>query len=237
MESAGMTLDEVKSLIRKEYGFFESPKKADRLFLTEEHWEQIDWTDEEQFINAALPHKLWNMRADDQVWPLCKTFRGESAYGHRAGEDHSKYFPKLPELVEGRGIARWMSAGDHSVLYIPVFKDFSNTWRIDNIPFKLEVKECNPGNLEFGKLFEISRESLLQNYAPSSIQKFSHKSYLKRFPYHVSSHIMINQREIPGFSQSNTGNDSVFFWRAGWRWDSLDSYFIRNGFFAGLRWN
>ena len=126
MDSSQMTIEEIKFHLRKEYGKWpwQGPKKKDRLFLKEEQWALIDWTDIEKKRNAALPHKMWNMRHDDLLWPKCYEWRGDDAYGYRAGEGHPKYMPILPKLVEGRGIARWMAPGDASVVEVPKLADY-----------------------------------------------------------------------------------------------------------------
>ncbi len=231
---AEMTLDEIKNHLRKGYGFFECPQKSDRLLITEEIWQQIDWTEEEKYRNAALPHKMWNMRHDDHGWPHCTEWRGDDARGPRAGYGHPKYFPPLPKLVKGRGIARWMSRGDLSVLEIPLFKDFKTEWTEDLIPLTLEVTERRHGNPQDGQTFTITKEYLLENYAPSPLQKFSNRSYLETFPTHRSYHIMFNKTEDV---YGNGPDDSVYFWRTGWRWDSYDDYYVEGAKYIGGHWN
>jgi len=233
MISSGLTLNQVKARIRKKYSFFESPKKSDRLFLTEDHWQRMDWTDKEKFINAALPHKLWNMRHDDHPWPFSRRYRGADAIGWRAGMDHVKFADKLPELVKGRGIARWMSEGDKSILEIDLFKDYKNIWTPENIPNKVEAVERQAG-AKFGEKYNITKEDLFYYYAPSSLQKFSKKSKLLRDPYHYSWHRMIKKREK---YHGDYEPDTVAFYRFGARWDSGDGYFIKNAFYIGGRWN
>lgn len=227
-------LQEVVDHLRYDYGTYECPQKSDRLFIPEDVWQQIDWTKEEKYRNAALPHKLWNMRHDDYNWPSCHGWRGDNAKGPRAGVGHDKYFPPLPQLVEGRGIARWMTVGDTSILEIPLFKDYEVTWTTSTIPNEIEVIERRKGNPNDGKTFTITKEYLLRNYAPSPLQKFSDKSYLEVYPYHKSYHIMLNKNEnIYGEGP----DDDVYFWRYGWRWDSYDSYYIKGAFFVGGHWN
>lgn len=233
-----MTIDEIKTKLRKKHGFFECPKKKDRIFLTEQQWSQIDWTDEEKFINAALPHKLWNMRHDDHLWPWCQKFRGEDAKGYRAGEGHPKYMPQLPTLVKGRGISRWMSHGDASVIEVPAFASFHNTWTLDNIPEVVEFYERNPGHPDYKKgLIRWSKKNFLRIYAPSALQKFSKRSYLERTPKHISWHYLIKKNEVIGIPKDQTGADLVALYRRGFRWDSYDGYFIEDAFYTGLRWN
>ena len=234
MDSTGMTLEQVKAHLRKKYGFFECPKKSDRLFLTELHWQQMDWTDKEKYVNAALPHKMWNMRSDDQIWPWCKTFRGETAYGHQAGPGHDKYFPILPKLVKGRGIARWMTERDTSIIEIDLFKDYSKEWTPDNIPDKIEAIERQSGQ-NYEKQLILTKQELLSAYAPTALQKFSKKSKLLRDPKHQSWHYMIDKNET--YHDQTDAKDKVAFVRHGWRWDSWDGYFIKNATFIGLTWN
>ena len=165
-----MTLQEIKDHLRKDYSAFECPQKHDRLLISEAIWQQIDWTEEEQYRNAALPHKIWNMRHDDHVWPGCKQWRGDDAKGPLAGVGHDKYFPPLPRLVKGNGIARWMTRKDKSIIEIEVFKDYKTTWTIENLPLTVEVVERQSGP-NFGKVFTLTKEELLASYAPSPLQK------------------------------------------------------------------
>ena len=48
---------------------------------------------------------------------------------------------------------------------------------------------------------------------------------------------MIVKKEIVGVSKETTGADIVWFYRYGRRWDSLDDYYVKDAFYAGLRWN
>lgn len=231
---AEMTVDEIKAHLRKSYGFFECPQKSDRLIITEEIWQQIDWTEEEIERNIALPHKIWNMRHDDHGWPTCHNWRGYDAYGPRAGEGHPKYFPPLPQLVVGRGITRWMTSGDTSIIEIPLFQDYSVTWTTATIPSTLEVVERKCGHPLFGSTQTVTKEFLLGNYAPSPLQKFSNKSYLETYPTHKSYHIMFSKTE----DYCGDGpDDGVYFWRSGWRWDSYDNYYIKGAKYIGGHWN
>ncbi len=233
-DASSMTLEEIKAHLRKDYSTFECPQKSDRLMLTEEIWQQIDWTEEEIERNIALPHKLWNMRHDDHGWPSCHNWRGWDARGPRAGEGHPKYFPPLPKLVKGRGISRWMSLGDYSILEIPLFSDYKQEWTEATIPDTLEVIERRQGHPDDGKTFTITKEFLLATYAPSPLQKFSNKSYLEVYPTHKSYHIMLNRTEDV---YGNGPDDTVYFWRYGWRWDSYDQYYIKGAKYIGGHWN
>ncbi len=230
-----MSVQEITDHLRKDYGFFECPQKHDRLLMPEHIWVLIDWTDEEKYRNAALPHKLWNMRHDDHVWPGCKEWRGDDAKGPRAGVDHDKYFPPLPTLVIGRGIARWMSTGDTSVLEIPLFKDYDVSWTTSTIPATLEVVERKCGAVNFGSTTTITKEYLLDNYAPSPLQKFSDKSYLETYPQHKSYHTILEKQET--YCGKPNGPDTVYFYRYGWRWDSFDNYYIKGAKYIGGHWN
>lgn len=246
MDATQMTIDEIKAHLRKDYGPWykrtplNRPTRADRCFISEEQWAQIDWTDEEIHRNIALPHKLWNMRHDDLLWPMCYNWRGDDAFGYRAGEGHSKYMPELPRLVEGRGVARWMSAGDASVVEVPRFRDYEHKWTVENMPEVIEFFERKVGHPDFydghdaSRLIRWSKKNFLRTYAPSSLQKFSDASHLVRYPDHVSCHKMLKKNE------KYVGDDKpdlVVFYRRGWRWDSYDGYMIKNAFYAGLRWN
>lgn len=234
MNVEGMTVEEIKKHLRKEYPYFSCPAKSDRIDIPEAVWQQIDWTDEEKFRNAALPHKMWNRRHDDHLWPMCHDWRGDNAHGPRAGEGHQKYFPEVPKLIMGRGIARWMMAGDKSIAEVPAFFDYNKEWTPDNIPEVVEFFERKDGNPDFGKLLRWSKKNFLRYYAPSSLQKFSPRSYLIREPEHKSWHYMIQKRE------EYTGNyepDTVLFYRKGWRWDSWDGFYVKNAIYFGLRWN
>lgn len=230
-----MTIREITDHLRKDYGPFECPQKHDRLLMPEHVWVQIDWTEDEKYRNAALPHKLWNMRHDDHEWPGCKQWRGVDAKGPRAGVGHDKYFPTLPQVIIGRGIARWMTAGDTSIIEIYSFKDYSIDWTTSTIPLMIDVVERKPGHPEFGLVKTITKEYLLSNYAPSPLQKFSDKSYLETYPPHKSYHIMFEKRET--YDGKPNGPDSVYFYRYGWRWDSFDSYYIKGAKYIGGHWN
>lgn len=239
-----MTQDEIRSLplqevidhLRYDYGTFECPQKSDRMHIPEDVWQKIPWTEEEKYINAALPHKLWNMRHDDNEWPSCHKFRGEDAFGPLAGEGHDKYLPPLPQLVKGRGIARWMSSGDKKLIEIPLFKDYDVTWTPENIPATIEIVDRKCGSVTYGSTTTITKQELFAEYAPSPLQKFSDKSWLETYPYHVSYHIMFKKNE-PYCGGKPEGPDKVYFWRYGWRWDSLDNYYNKGGAYVGGHWN
>ena len=230
-----MTLQEIKDYLRKDYRTFDCPKKSDRLFISDEVWQQIDWSQEELYRNAALPHKMWNMRHDDHKWPACKQWRGDDAFGPLAGIGHDKYFPPLPQLVIGRGIARWMTQGDTSVIEINLFKDYNTLWTLGSIPNTIEVIERKHRHINYGKTFTLTKEELTASYAPSPLQKFSDKSYLEVYPTHKSYHIMIDKKET--YTGKPDGPDEVYFWRYGWRWDSNDSYYIKGAKYIGGHWN
>lgn len=236
MDGSTMTIEEIKKHLRKDYGKWpwQKPTKEDRLQITEEQWAQIDWTPEEIERNCALPHKMWNMRSDDQVWPLCYRWRGDSAYGYRAGEGHAKFMPELPQLVEGRGIARWMARHDTSVVEVPEFADYRQIWRPDNLPQVIEFYERKGENPHFGQKLTMPKEEFLATYSPTPLQKFSKRSKLLLDPHHYSWHRMIQQNE------HYTGDDFpdwVVFYRIGARMDSFDSYYVLNAFYFGLHWN
>lgn len=237
MDSTNMTIDEIKKHLRKEYKWYKCPKKSDRLLITEEQWQQIGWTQAEQTRNIALPHKMWNMRHDDWVWPRCHAWRGDDAYGYRAKEGHPKYLPRLPQLVEGRGISRWMSDGDASVAEVPKLADYRTLWTPDNLPEIVEFWERKPGAPHYGELVTWAKKNFLRTYAPSSLQKFSKRSYLLRDPRHVSYSYVFKKNEVPGKPKSETGADLVAFYRRGWRWDSYDGYMVKNAIYVGGRWN
>jgi hypothetical protein len=175
------------------------------------------------------------MRHDDNPWPGCHRFRGKDAYGPLAGEGHDKYFQALPKLVKGRGIARWLSVGDTKAIEIPLFKDYSVTWTTSTIPATLDVVDRKCGSATFGSTFTITKEQLFAEYAPSPLQKWSDKSWLETDPYHVSYHLIINKKET--YCGKPDGPDDVYFWRYGWRWDSLDNYYNKSGKYIGGRWN
>lgn len=149
----------------------------------------------------------------------------------------AKFKATPPKLVKGRGITRWMAVRDVSVLEIPEFENTRRLWTPDSIPDQLTVWERKPGHPNFGKELVMSKEILLASYGPSSLQKFSDESYLVRDPYHVSWHKMIKRRERVGQGKDQTGADIVMFTRYGARWDSLDDYYVKKAFYAGLAWN
>lgn len=228
-------LEEVVAHLRHEYKLSECPQRSDRLFLPEDVWQQIDWTKEEKYRNAALPHKLWNMRHDDHVWPMCHKWRGDDAYGPRAGVGHDKYFPPLPQLVKGRGIARWLSVGDAKAIEIPLFKDYEVEWTTTTIPSTLEAVDRKCGSPTFGQTFIITKEDLLAEYAPSPLQKWSDKSWLEVYPKHLSYHKILKKNE--DYCGKPNGPDKVYFWRYGWRWDSFDNYYVKGAAYVGGHWN
>ena len=233
------TKEEILANVRKSYSFFECPTRANRINCPEDIWQSIEWTDEEIEINCALPLHMWGWRQDDRPWPMCRQVRGANAIGPRAKElgVDAKFKATPPKLVKGRGISRWMSVGDASVLEIPIFSNYEKLWTPNNLPEEIVAIE-RQGNLEnTGKPMVISKTFLLQNYGPTSLQKFSDRSYLVREPYHISWHKMIKRREILGKPKDKTGPDIVAFSRYGDRWDSLDNYYVKKAFYAGLAWN
>lgn len=235
MDSSLLTIDEIKAHLRKDYPWWKCPKKSDRLLITEEQWAQIDWTEEETFRNAPLPHKMWNMRHDDHFWPRCHNWRGDDAYGYRAPEGHPRRMPKLPKLVVGRGIARWMADGDASVAEVPEFAGYHTEITDRHMPAQIEFVERKCGHPEYGKIKKMSTPEFLEIYAPSALQKFSERSWLKREPYHISHHYIIEKNE--DYCSRENGPDLVWLSRYGWRWDSFDGYFRKRAIYTGLRWN
>ena len=180
-------------------------RKETRINLTDAEWAARDWTEEQININCALPKHMWNWQQDDRVWPMCHEFRGENAYGPRAkglvvkGKTYDimkKFIPTPPKLVKGRGISRWMTVKDTSVIEIPLFDDYEKTWTPENIPEELEVIERNPGHPDYTKKKQMAKAQLLKDYAPTALQKFSDKSKLLRDPWHFSYHSMIQRREV-----------------------------------------
>jgi len=232
-----ITVDEYKSHLRKKYPWNKCPKKSDRVHIPEEIWAQIDWTPEEIERNICLPHKMWNMRHDDHLWPFCHQWRGDDAIGSLAPVGHPKHKPTPPKLVSGRGVARWMSDSDASILEIPQLADYHTTWTPDNFPKIVEAIERKGGHAREGERYEISKEELFAKYGPSPLQKFSDKSLLVVDPKHVSGHRMIKRREMLGESKTVTGADTVAFFRYGWRWDSGDNYYVEGAHYVGLAWN
>lgn len=234
-----MTKDQVLAKIRKEYKWYQSPKKSDRVDIPEDVWQSIGWTPEEIEINCALPHHMWNRRQDDRPWPLSRQFRGSNAVGPRAKEHGitAKFTPTPPKLVKGRGISRWMAPRDLSVLEIPELDDYKKVWTPDNLPPSIEVIERKGSLPNTGKKVRITKIYLMNNYGPSSLQKFSDKSKLLRSPWHFSQHKLLERRERLGVSRDLTGADRVAFYRIGGRWDSLDGYIVKNAVYAGLAWN
>lgn len=232
-----VTVEEYKAHLRKKYAWNKCPKKSDRVHIPEEIWQQIDWTPAEIERNCALPHKMWNMRHDDHLWPFCHEWRGDDAVGPRAPVGHPKHKPTPPKLVKGRGIARWMSNGDTSVLEIPQLAGYHTEWTPDNFPKFVEAIERKGGHALEGKRMEISKEELFAQYGPSPLQKFSDRSLLITDPYHASYHQMIKRREVLGQSKEITGADQVAFFRYGWRWDSGDDYYVKAARYVGLAWN
>lgn len=232
-----ITVEDYKKALRRTWGLFECPKKEDRVFIPEGIWQQIDWTQEEKDRNAALPHKLWNMRHDDNIWPFCHDWRGDDAFGPLAAVGHPKYKQSPPKLIEGRGIARWMTNNDTSILEIPQLSFYENLWTVDNLPEYLGVIERRHSNPRFGEHYEISKLELLDAYAPTPLQKFSDRSYLKLDPFHISWHKMIKRREFLGDKIDIDAEDTVMFFRYGWRHDSYDNYYVKSATYVGLRWN
>lgn len=195
--------------------------------------------------DIALPPHLWGKTHND--WPIFKnTPRGKTASGPRAarteaGTSHPQYLETPPKLVKGYGIGRWMAVGNQSVLYIPLFDNDDMMTEAD-IPEIVQAKELKPSTPLFEKDIKIRKKTLLTFYGPSSLQKFTNKSYLLTAPFHVSGHRMIRQREHYAKTKAVTGADLVWFWRYGNRWDSLDDYYntrsaLGKSAYAGFRWN
>lgn len=231
------TVEEYKTHLRKKIPTFACPTREDRVHIPEEIWQQIDWTEREKFRNAALPHKLWNMRHDDNLWPACHDWRGDDAFGPLAGVGHPKYKQSPPKLVKGRGIARWMNAGDSSIIEIPLLANYREIWTPENIPAMLDVIERQGGVRQAGEHFQLTKAELFATYGPSPLQKFSDQSWLVCDPYHISWHKMIKRREYLGDKIDPEATDKVLFFRYGWRWDSGDDYYVKAATYIGLAWN
>jgi len=218
-------------------GFFSCPKKSDNHWWTESEWLSKKWTEKEIRINAALPHHMWGWKQNDRVWPMCQEYRGKNAFGPRAQTIFPpKYKSIPPKLVKGRGISRWISAEDKSILHVPMFQNYSRIWYPNNLPDIIEGFETQR-NENYLKPIRFRRKDFVRLYGPSSLQKFSDRSYLVRDPYHISSHRMIKRREQLHVSKKETGEDTVWLWRFGWRFDSLDNYYVKKAVYVGWNWN
>jgi len=220
-------IEELKKKLGIKYPFFSCPKKADRIFLTDQEWAAIDWTPEELELNIALPKKLYNSRHDDHLWPWCHKFRGEDAYGPRAPRDHPKFLSSPPKLIKGYSIQRWVKSDPESIVRI---ESFMNKWIMEkDLPDRIEAIEMNPSQPDY-KQKKVIR---LHEYAPSILQKFSKCHYLVCKPPHISWHFIIRDRgEFP----FEDGGSFKLFYRRGMRFDGYDNYYIKSGFYMGPNW-
>jgi len=71
-------------------------------------------------------------------------------------------------------------------------------------------------------------------YSPSALQKFSRTGYIKMEPSYSSWWKVLKRREEPG---NVTGEDTVLFYRSGYRPDHLDGYYNKSLIVTGgLHW-
>lgn len=205
---------------------------------------------------CALPPHLRGRRHND--WALGKFIqRSWNARGPRC--DGEGYLRWPPRLDEGRGVARWESAGGRSVIFIKGLEEaevvgsqvYGRAW--------LAV-EMNPGSPRFGKAFDVFLEDPRAHrvrvtdvytpdgsefgslrvdcdpdlYSPSALQKFSMRGWMRLDPWYVSYWRVLKRREEPG---RETGDDTVTFMRSGARPDHVDVYYNCGRFpFVGLKW-
>jgi len=165
------------------------------------------------FDSSALPNHLKNQKHNDWIWPLSYLPRSVNAFGPRASKDSPRYRPWPPRIVEGYGVTRWESSGADSIILIP---ELSGKKITDSIYGKsFEATELNgpaPGRkiavlLEWRELEWPFSTKDMAMYMPSTIQK-SRKGYLRTEPYHYVQ-----------------WRDGKYFFRYGYRCDSLDIYY------------
>ena len=205
----------------------------------------------------ALPPHLRGKLHNDWPWPFKNIPRGSNAYGLRCPKGDESYRPWPPRLMEGFGVARWELAGGQSIIEIPAFVDkrmkpediYGKTWM---------VIERNIGNPSFGKKFDITLQDPKEIwevttvtdvqigdswtqmidpniYSPSALQKFSPHGWMKLEPYYYSFWKVLKKRELPVYPE--TGEDTVIFYRTGYRPDHLDTYYNKSLIATGgLHW-
>lgn len=165
---------------------------------------------------CALPDHLKEKLHSDWIWPLSKIPRAANAKGPRCGIGNNGYLPWPPKLIEGLGVTRWESNESTSIIQIP---DFLGYIKSDDIYGKtFDVIERKEGHADYGKVFKVTLKWTEvtyngstfspQQYHPSAIQSFSNKGFMKCDPYYYSS-----------------WRNKVYFFRYGWRPDSLDVYY------------
>lgn len=195
--------------------------------------------------SCALPENLKERKHNDWPWPASKIARSWNAYGPRCPNDSEKYRPWPPRLVEGHGVARWESNLAQSIIEIPALANrtvlggqvYGREW---------QAIERNPGRPDFGqqktvvlgwremKWAEIVDPASPLVYSPSALQKFSPAGWMKLTPDYSTRWKIITRREQP---DNVTGDDTVLFYRRGYRPDHFDVYYNKTILLtAGLRW-
>lgn len=201
----------------------------------------------------ALPPHLRGRLHEDWIWPLNQIPRGWNAYGPREEKSAQDYRPWPPRLIEGRGVARWEMANG-SVVFL---HDLVNK-RVDadDVYGKMwNAVEMNPGMPDFYKpkvvhipkweeatLTEVQQPDgtlkisvVPDNYSPSALQKFSRVGWMRLDPDYYSRWCVITKRELPIYPE--IGEDTVAFFRRGYRPDHVDVYYNRSIVFTmGLHW-
>lgn len=145
---------------------------------------------------CALPEE-WKKRKHND-WPFFLRWvpRSWNAFGPRCPEGSKGHKRWPPQLVKGRGIARWEAVFKtyHSIVIIPEFINttigpdvYNKTW---------DAIETHQGAPNFGKrvrvkLFKGYGEGL---YSPSALQRFSKKGWMKLDPWYVAQWFLIKQK-------------------------------------------
>lgn len=201
-----------------------------------------------QGFPCALPEHLKSKLHTDWTGPLKKIPRSFSARGPRCRLEHPAgtcdgYRPWPPRLVEGEGVARWENTGASSILDIPALRNrrvtaddvYGKTWT---------CIQRNVGHSNFGQTGtvtlnwrELSMDQLAageDEHSPSALQKFSMRGWIKLSPGYTSRWLILVRREIPGAVK---GDDTVAFYRSGYRPDHVDIYYNKSLLLTGgLHW-
>lgn len=184
--------------------------------------------------DCALPLHLRGKTHSD--WLLFKwVSRGFNAKGPRCGAGNPGYLSWPPRILGGKGVVRWESNFAKSRIYIP---DLAGVEANDSIYGKrfMGIEEDSGKELQVKLEWreqtweEIERGDLI--YSPSALQKFSNEGVLRLEQGYYSKWKILKQREFPTM---NEGEDTVLFFRNGWRPDHLDLYWNK-GPAIGLHW-
>lgn len=204
--------------------------------------------------DRALPPHLRGRLHGDWIWPLNKISRGWNAYGPRVSRSAPDFLPWPPRLVAGKSVCRWETAGGNSIILIAGLDNVEVTYD-DVYGRRWLATEMNPGHPNFMKSEDIFlphwEESLVWDeepingpakqmikgdfYSPSALQKFSKRGWMSLYPFYHTEWNVLKKRELPVWPE--TGEDTVIFWRRGYRPDHVDLYYNKSIIgTAGLHW-